>query len=99
MINTKSQIKIQVGKSGTFGASVSMVNAFDKLCHLMEIMEGNKARFDEMQYSDLVLLVKRVDQAVISLLALDAWSNKTMALQLAKCGTTSSSCVTRLLLP
>jgi hypothetical protein len=42
---------------------------------------GNKARFDEMQYSDLVLLVKRVDQAVITLLALDAWSTKTMALQ------------------
>lgn len=46
----------------------------------MELLEGNKAKFNKMQYSDLVLLERKVDQVVISLSALDAWSTKTSTL-------------------
>jgi hypothetical protein len=70
-----------VGKPGTFGASVGVVNAFDGLRHLMELVEGNEAKFDEMKYGDLFALVGRVDQAVVNLSALDAWSTETTALR------------------
>lgn len=62
-------------------ASVGVVNAFNRLRHLMELMEGHEAKFDEMKYSNLVALVGKVDQAVVNLSASDAWSTETTALR------------------
>jgi hypothetical protein len=81
LISTQAQTDIQVGKPGTFGASVGVVNAFDGLRHLMELVEGNEAKFDKMEYGDLVALVGRVDQAVVHLSASDTWSMETTELR------------------
>jgi hypothetical protein len=81
LIGAQAQPDIGVGKKlGKFGASIGVVNVFDGLRHLMELLEGNETKFYEMKCSGLVAMVGRVDQVVVSHSTLDAWSTKSMAL-------------------
>jgi hypothetical protein len=64
LMSAQSQTQIRVGTPGAFGASVGVVNAFDGLRHLMELIGDAKTKFSAMPYHRLVGLVKKLDQSV-----------------------------------
>jgi hypothetical protein len=81
LLSAQSQTEIRVGTPGAFGASVGVVNAFDGLRHLMELLEDSESKFDAMPHQSLVTLTKRLDQSVVALTASDPWSTETTDLR------------------
>jgi hypothetical protein len=81
LMSAQSQTEIRVGTSGTFGASVGVVNAFDGLRHLMELIGDAKTKFWAMPYHRLVGLVKKLDQSVVAMGSSDPWATETSELR------------------
>jgi hypothetical protein len=80
LLSAQSQTEIRVGTPGAFGASVGVVNAFDGLRHLMELLEDAESKFDSMPYVELVTLTK-IDQSVVAMIASDPWATETSELR------------------
>jgi hypothetical protein len=71
-----------VGDPGAFGASVGVVNAFDGLRHLMELLEHVEERFKSVPYADLVVdRVKKINGSLVSLTSSDPWATETTELR------------------
>jgi hypothetical protein len=81
LISAQLQTEIRVGDPGAFGASVGVVNAFDGLRHLMELLEHAEEKFKSVSYADLVARVKRIDGSLMSLMASDPWATETTELR------------------
>jgi hypothetical protein len=81
LLSAQSQTEIRVGTPGAFGASVGVVNAFDGLRHLMELLEDGESRFDSMPYEASVALTKKLDQLVVAMNASDPWATETSELR------------------
>jgi hypothetical protein len=77
LMSAQSQTEIRVGTPGAFGASVGVVNAFDGLRHLMELIGDAETKFDDMPYGRLVGLVKKLDQSVVAMSSSDPWATET----------------------
>jgi hypothetical protein len=81
LLSAQSQAKIRLGTPGAFGARVGVVNAFDGLRHLMELLEDAESKFDSMPYEELVSLTKKLDQSVVAMNASDPWATETSELR------------------
>lgn len=57
------------------------MSAFDRLRHLVELIEEGKECFKAMPCAKLVVLVKKLDASVMSLNSLDPWSTETTAVR------------------
>jgi hypothetical protein len=81
LMSAQSQTEIRVGTPGAFGASVGVVNAFDGLRHLMELIGDAETKFSAIPYNKLVSLVQRLDQSVVAMGSSDPWATETSELR------------------
>jgi hypothetical protein len=81
LMRAQSQTEIWVGTLGAFGASIGVVNAFDGLQHLMELIGDAKTKFLAMPYHRLVGLVKKLYQSVVAMGSSDPWATETLELR------------------
>jgi hypothetical protein len=81
LMSAQSHTEIWVGTPGAFGASVRVVNAFDGLRHLMELIGDAETKFLAMPYHRLVGLVKKLDHSVVAMGSSDPWATETTELR------------------
>jgi hypothetical protein len=81
LMSAQSQTEIRVGTPGAFGASVGVVNAFNGLRHLMELLGDAETKFNAMPRANLIKLVQSLDQRVVAMTASDPWATETSALR------------------
>jgi hypothetical protein len=71
------QAEIRIGNRGVFGADVGVVNAFDGLRHVMELLGDVESKFLTMPYVELVKLVRKLNQSVTHFTTRGPWATET----------------------